>query len=226
MHSARVALDAGLSHIKEQVQSIEEAVVENPALAFDLARTLVESVCRTILTERQVSYSETDDLPKLFRIVCHHLPFLPPTASNDTAARESLRRAVSGLSTTVQGICELRNQCGFASHGSGGPRAAMGTVQALLAAQAADAIVGFLYGVHRHDPVPPPSPRAEYDENEEFNEYVDEVHGPILIFDIEFRPSEILYQMEPESYRIYAAEFDKEADPDPDDPDEQRGPGR
>ena len=27
-----------------------------------------------------------------------------------------------GLSTAIQGICELRNQCGFASHGSGTPR--------------------------------------------------------------------------------------------------------
>jgi hypothetical protein len=29
---------------------------------------------------------------------------------------------------------------------------------------------------------------------------------------IEFRASEVLFQMEPESYRIYAAEFDEEAE--------------
>jgi hypothetical protein len=32
----------------------------------------------------------------------------------------------------------------------------------------------------------------------------------IRIFDSEFRPSEILFQMEPETYRVYLAEFDSE----------------
>jgi hypothetical protein len=32
----------------------------------------------------------------------------------------------------------------------------------------------------------------------------------IRIFEVEFRPSEVLYQMEPETYRVYLAEFDAE----------------
>lgn len=212
MHGARDAFAAGLTHIEEQVRSIEQAVVENPALAFDLARTLVETVCRTILSERKVSYSEDDDLPKLFKTASNHLPFLPLTASSEAATRESLKRTLNGLSTTIQGICELRNQCGFASHGSDKPRPAMESVQALMAAEAADTIVGFLHRVHRQDRTPSPSPRALYDENEAFNDSVDEAYGPIRILEIEFRASEVLLQMEPESYRIYAAEFDEEAE--------------
>lgn len=212
MHGARDAFAAGLTHIEEQVRSIEQAVVENPALAFDLARTLVETVCRTILGERKVSYSEDDDLPKLFKTASNHLPFLPLTASSEAATRESLKRTLNGLSTTIQGICELRNQCGFASHGSDKPRPAMESVQALMAAEAADTIVGFLHRVHRQDRTPSPSPRALYDENEAFNDSVDEAYGPIRILEIEFRASEVLLQMEPESYRIYAAEFDEEAE--------------
>lgn len=212
MHGARDAFAAGLTHIEEQVRSIEQAVVENPALAFDLARTLVETVCRTILSERKVSYSEDDDLPKLFKTASNHLPFLPLTASSEAATRESLKRTLNGLSATIQGICELRNQCGFASHGSDKPRPAMESVQALMAAEAADTIVGFLHRVHRQDRTPSPSPRALYDENEAFNDSVDEAYGPIRILEIEFRASEVLLQMEPESYRIYAAEFDEEAE--------------
>lgn len=219
MHGARDAFEAGLTHIEEQVRSIELAVVENPALAFDLARTLVETVCRTILTERKVGYSEDDDLPKLFKTASNHLPFLPPTASSESEVRKSLKQTLSGLSTAIQGICELRNQCGFASHGSDKPRPAMESVQALLAAEAADTIVGFLHRVHRQDRMPPPSPRALYDENQAFNESIDEAHGPIRILDVEFLASEILFQMEPETYRIYAAEFDEEAERDPDDAD-------
>jgi hypothetical protein len=196
-----------LAHIEEQVRSIEQAVIENPALAFDLARTLIETVCRTILTERKIAHAEDDDLPKLFKAVSTRIPFLPPTASDATAVRDSLKRTLGGLNTALQGICELRNQCGFASHGSGGPRPVMESVQALMAAEAADTIVGFLHRVHRRERTLPASSRALFDENAPFNDSVDETHGVIRIFDIELRASEVLFRMEPESYRIYLAEF-------------------
>ena len=212
MHGARDAVAGGLTHVEQQVKSIEQAVVENPGLAFDLAKTLVESVCRAVLGERNIVFSEGDDLPKLFRTASQHLPFLPPTASRETGVRDGLKRTLGGLSTAIQGICELRNQCGFASHGSGATRPPMESVQALLAAEAADTIVGFLHRVHRQDRTPPPSPLALYMDNRAFNDSMDESHGMIRIFEVEFRPSEALFQMEPESYRVYLAEFDVEAD--------------
>lgn len=224
MYGARDAIAGGIVHIEEQVKAIERAVVENPGLAFDLARTLVESVCRAVLSERTIAYSEDDDLPKLFKTISQSLPFLPPTASREAETRESLARTLSGLSTVIQGICELRNQCGFASHGSGNPRPAMESVQALLAAEAADTIVGFLHRVHRQDRTPPPLPRAMYEENTAFNDSVDEAHEMIRIFDAEFRPSEVLFQMEPETYRVYLAEFDAEnaeTDSEPSRPTEE-----
>ena len=49
-------------------------------------------------------------------------------------------------------------------------------------------------------------------DNPAFNDSMDETHGMIRIFEVEFRPSEVLFQMEPESYRVYLAEFDEEAD--------------
>jgi hypothetical protein len=209
MHGARDAIAAGLSHVEEQVKGIEQAVLENPAFVFDLARTLVESTCRAILGERKIGYSDDDDLPRLLKTASNHLPFLPATASGEAETRESLARTLNGLSTTIQGVCELRNRCGFASHGSGGPRPPMESVQALLVAGAADTIVGFLHRVHRQDRALPASPRALYDANPTFNESVDEAHGLIHIFGSEFRPSEVLFQMEPESYRIHLAEYDE-----------------
>jgi hypothetical protein len=207
MHGARDAMAGGLTHVEQQVKSIEQAVVENPGLAFDLAKTLVESVCRAVLSERQIAHAEDDDLPKLFKMAATHLPFLPPTASGEAETRGSLMKTLGGLGTAIQGICELRNQCGFASHGSGIPRPMMESVQALLAAEAADTIVGFLHRVHRQDRTPPVSPRAFYDDNRDFNESVDEAHGMVRIYDVEFRASEVLFEMEPESYRVYLAEF-------------------
>jgi hypothetical protein len=66
MHGARDATVNGFGHIEEQVKGIERAVAENPGLAFDLAKTVIESACRAVLSERSISLSEADDLPKLF----------------------------------------------------------------------------------------------------------------------------------------------------------------
>ena len=206
MHGARDALMDGLGHMDAHVKSIEKAVFENSGLAFDLAKTLIESVCRTILDERSVDHVESDDLPKLFRSVKQHLSFLPEKMSSEVEARKSLEKTLNGLNTAIHGICELRNQCGFASHGSGEPRPVLEAAQALLAAEAADTIVGFLHRMHQQDRTP--SPKVALNDNKDFNNYLDESCGPVMIFNAEFKPSEILFEMEPESYRIYLAEFE------------------
>lgn len=218
MHGARDAVACGLVHIEQQVHALELAVEQNPGLAFDLAKTLVESVCRAVLGERSIAFDEADDLPKLFKTASQHLPFLPASASAAVDTRNSLKQTLNGLSTAIQGICELRNQCGFASHGAGAPRPAMESVHALLAAEAADTIVGFLHRVHRQDRRPSPSPQASYESNPAFNESIDYAHGMIRVYEAEFRPSEVLFQMEPETYRVYLAEFDAEANPAEDMP--------
>jgi hypothetical protein len=212
MRGAREALAGGMSHIEEQINGIERAVSENPSLAFDLAKTLIESVCRTILTERGIQFKMDDDLPRLFKTVASGLPLLPVSASGGAEVRKSLAQTLKGLHTTIQGVCELRNQCGFASHGADSTRPAMESAQALLAAEAADAIVGFLQRIHRQDRQPSVSPHKEYAENADFNSYVDELHGVIRVFEAEFKPSEVLFQMEPETYRVYLAEFEPEAE--------------
>ena len=207
MHGARTAIASGLLHIEEQVKGIELAVADNPGLAFDLARTVIESACRTILTERKIGFDADDELPKLFKTVTMNLPFLPASDSGSREVRDSLDRTLGGLRAAVQGLCELRNACGFASHGSDSPRPAMETVQAMLAAETADAIVGFLYRVHRQDHVARTTPRLRYGDNIEFNEYVDGLHESVLIFDEEFQPSKVLFELAPEPYRLYLADY-------------------
>jgi len=212
MHGARDAMAAGLGQIETQVGVIERAVVENPGLAFDLSRTLIETVCKTVLHKHSVPYEKNDDLPKLFNMATQTLSFLPITASSETEARKSLDKTLSGLHTAVLGICELRNQCGFASHGSAIPRPAMEGIQALLVAQAADTIVGFLYRVYCQDRSLPPISEEFFNQNSAFNENLDKDLGLFKIFESKFRPSEILFKLEPETYRIKLTEFDGESD--------------
>lgn len=206
MHGARDAMNAGLAHIEQQISGIEQAVDENPGLAFDLSKTLIESTCRTVLDDLEEGYSKDDDLPTLFNAVTGRLHFLPPTASNSSEVRKSLLKTLNGLKTAILGICELRNECGFASHGSGNARPAMEKAQAKLAAEAADTIVGFLHRMHCQDRTPAP----KHEDNPAFNKRVDQAFGPIRIFDSDFYASEVLFELEPNSYGIYLAEYESE----------------
>src|SRR4051812_5019771 len=110
MHGARAAISNGLLHIESHVDAIESAVNENPGLAFDLAKTLIESACKTILTERSIGFNPSDDLPNLYKSTITHLPLLPLAASSSSTVRQSLMRTLNGLHTAIQGVCELRNE--------------------------------------------------------------------------------------------------------------------
>src|ERR1039458_9943098 len=98
MYGARAAITGGMFHIQEQVDALESAVNENTGLAFDLAKTIVESTCRTILSERRVDFEPDDDLPGLFKSARNTLPFLPASASGSSDIRKSLAQTLGGLS--------------------------------------------------------------------------------------------------------------------------------
>jgi hypothetical protein len=207
MHGARAAVAGGMLHIEEQVKALELAVTENTGLAFDLARTLIESACKTIITERGSTFDKDDDLPKLFKAATLAVPFLPAELIADATASKSLRQTLNGLNTALQGVCELRNAFGFASHGSAEPRPAMEGVQALLAAQAADAIIGFLYRVHRQDMTRPRSVLKAYDDHPVFNDWIDEQSEPVQILSLPpYRPSDVLFNVDLEAYRDLLAD--------------------
>ena len=209
MHGAWAAVAGGMLHIEEQVKALELAVVENTGLAFDLARTLIESACKTIITERGSSFDKDDDLPKLFKTATSAVPFLPVELAGNATASRSLRQTLNGLNTALQGVCELRNAFGFASHGSVEPRPAMEGVQALLAAQTADTIIGFLYRVHRQDMTRPRSVSMIYDDHPELNYWIDEQSEPVQILSLPpYRPSDVLFNVDLEAYRDLIADYE------------------
>ncbi len=214
MHGAREVLAFGAVHLEQQIVALEGAAASNPGLAFDLAKTLLESACKTVLSERACAYDGGWDLPRLLKETLGNLKLVPAELDSQQGVSESLRKMAGGLQTTIQGICELRNTHGFASHGKDASFQQLDSVQALLVVRAADAIVSFMFRVHlgyRSDQSQQP---RTYDDHPEFNEYVDENYEPIQIFEEEFAPSRILFELAPEPYRVYLAEFQQAAEED------------
>ena len=132
MHGAREVLDAGAAHIEQQIVALEEAVTSNPGLAFDIAKTLLESACKTILSERKCDYDAGWDLPKLLKETLGQLRLVPAGLDGEREVSGSLRKMVGGFQTTIHGFSELRNTHGFASHGKEAAFQQLDSIQAML----------------------------------------------------------------------------------------------
>jgi len=222
-----VELSGGSLHIERQVSALEQAVYSNPSLAFDLAKTLIESVCKTILNDRAYVFEKNINFPTLTRTTLEQLQILPDDYTEATAVKQCLEKTLDGFLKIFAGIGELRNKEGLASHGKDAYTPMLDPLQAQLMARAADAVVNFLYKSHRNYVGPQPFRGIAYEDNEEFNEYVDSNHPRIVLFEeYTFKPSEVLYQFDQVAYNDKRNEFaslkeQEEHQPGVDEPHEE-----
>jgi hypothetical protein len=197
--------------IQHQVEAIEEAMDRRPAMAFDMAKTLIETTCKTVLNDRAVTFDAAWDCPKLLKETFKQLHLVPSDHATAGGATDALRKVGNGLATTVQGLCELRSQEGVASHGKDAFVSSLGAVQAELAARAADAVVRFLWSVHRDGQGVGAIKRLRYEELQDFNDWIDTVahEAPLQIFQTDYQQSEVLFKIDLEAYRNAMADFEE-----------------
>lgn len=110
----------------------------DPEAAITAARSMLESVLKTILDDRNVSYDDGLELPKLFKLIQGELGLAPNEQT------EAQFRAVLGASATiVQGIGSIRNKVSDA-HGRGRNSYRAGSRHAGLVVNLAGAMAVFL----------------------------------------------------------------------------------
>ena len=121
--------------IQQQINAIENALASVPDFAFDLSKTLVESVCKTVLADIGYAADPNWDAPRLLKETTNRLNLLPRNHPDGAKARDSVEKTIRGMLQTIQGLCELRNNYGLASHGRDAFTDRMDLRQATLAAQ-------------------------------------------------------------------------------------------
>jgi hypothetical protein len=72
----------------------------------------VESICKTILDEREEVYDKKDDLLVLVRKTAKVLRLTPDDIADAARAANTIKRMLMNLGTLVQGSAELRNAFG------------------------------------------------------------------------------------------------------------------
>lgn len=209
MAGARAAILSGpvAESIDQQIRAIESALESVPDFAFDLSKTLVETICKTVLADIGAQADPNWDCPKLLRETTNRLSLLPRDHPDPAKARESIKKTVHGLLQTIQGLCELRNNYGMASHGRDGDSARLDLRHATLAAQAADTIVSFLYRVHRDALARTPGERVYYEDHTDFNDVFDRDNELVRIGELELAPSRVLFHTDREAYKAALGDF-------------------
>lgn len=110
----------------------------DPSGAITLARTLIEDVCKWILDQAGDTWSETDDLPALYRKLAKTLKLAP-----DDHTEQVFKQILGSCQSVVESLGALRNKLGDA-HSPGPKRARPHSRHAELAVNLAGAMATFL----------------------------------------------------------------------------------
>ncbi len=188
------------SHLLEQKQRVENAVMQNDsALTLDTSKAFLETTFKTILNDRADTQISNLNLNQLYKKVRTNL-----NLNRDEVAKEILEKLTNPI---VNGIAELRNKFGAASHGDDGYfENPIEMTDAEMVANLADSMVGFLYRKHKADGDPELAQRIYYNDYPEFNSFLDlQYEGYHLQLGekggIELSPSELIFQHDTSAYR-------------------------
>lgn len=199
---------AAPERVNRAIDGIESNLRDDPGVVFDYAKSLIETTCKTLMKERGHEPDEAWKVQQLARFTLKAVVQVPSGHSDPESAKARLETTLQGLIGIVQGIGELRNQEGEIGRGKEADRIGLTSCHAEFAARAADAVVKFLVESH----LGPKSATEDaeqftYSENQTFNDYVDELHDPVLILSGQYKPSEVLFQMDRQTYRDALVDF-------------------
>ncbi|NCD41388.1 MAG: hypothetical protein EOL88_04780 [Bacteroidia bacterium] len=128
-------------YISEQIRKCDEKIErEDFDGAITNARTLLETVCKTILTIRNIEFKNNTDLSQLYKSVAHEIGLAPEYKTD-----KNVKQILSGCNGIVSGLSALRNSHSDAHGKSPSPNYKTPKRYALLAVGVAKTLSDFLY---------------------------------------------------------------------------------
>ncbi|MBA7557622.1 hypothetical protein ES705_50386 [subsurface metagenome] len=129
--------------IREHWMTAASRIPSSPAAAITAARSLIETTCKTILSERGITDNTVGDLGKLYKLTRQELGIDPKQS-----ASQNVHQITSGLAQVVDGLAGLSNKAGD-RHGLECGTKILDISYASLAVHAAGTVVLFLARVHK-----------------------------------------------------------------------------
>ncbi len=124
------------SAIREHLDRIQRAVVDDPALAIGSAKELIESTAKVVLVERGLPVDEKADMPALISQAQKALGLHPSTITPGPDGSDPVKKILGSVTGIAVGVNELRNRAGT-GHGPTATRGGLAARHAHLAVNAA-----------------------------------------------------------------------------------------
>jgi hypothetical protein len=187
--------------ISSAIEIIERSIPTDPGLAFTHCRGLLETVCRTILTDRGVGTVADANSNQIMSATLKVLKLTPDEFDKDERVEAGVVDLVRGINQMVNGVVALRNSQGLGPHGRDALEAILDAEYAIITAQAIDSAACLLYRMHRKQAERDPLKRLRFGDYPEFDAFLDEEYPGIEIEETPIQASKALCLVEPEAYR-------------------------
>jgi Abortive infection C-terminus len=196
--------------IRQQVEALEDAMPDKPGIAISFCRTLIETTCKTILSERGKTFDNAWKADKLWletkdclNLGQHH------DGQLDRRLHNATEKIVSGFNSIFEGIITIRNDHGTASHGAEAYAPLLDVRYAEMLARSTDAIIGLLFKLHLNALGSSRDTRKRYEDEElrEFNQRIDADFGPFEVLETPLLASEALFKTDQNAYRAALVQF-------------------
>lgn len=184
---------------------------DRPGIVVSFCRTIIETTCRTILTDRGVPVDSSWEAPKLVSETIRYLNLgLDDGGAVDTRLRLGAESLVRGLNQIIQGIVEIRNVHGSAAHGADAYTPLLDARYAEILARATDAVIGLLFKTHLSSAKRDPLARFRYGDHPDFDGSIDGDFGPFIVLEAEILASEALFRTDFNAYRAALVQYRQE----------------
>lgn len=104
------------TYVRKQIDLMNQSITLNPHLSIGLAKELIETFCKEILSKNGIKAEKDWDILRLVKETNRVIEVLPFDIPDKEIARKSIAMLLSGMSQIVHGITELRNLYG-SGHG-------------------------------------------------------------------------------------------------------------
>lgn len=210
--------------IREQVEALEEALPDRPGVVVSFCGTIIETTCKTILTDRGIPIDPNWKKPKLIHETLRYINLGPRAdGSIDTRLRNGVDQLVNGINQIIGGISSIRNDYGSAAHGSDAYSPLLDARYAEILARATDAVVGILFKTHLRSAQRDPLVRFRYGDHSDFDDFIDSRFDPFEVLRVQLTASEALFRTDFQAYRTALIQFKQDQESDVDETEVEEG---
>ncbi len=178
------------------IELIEDNKDSNPNTSLDATKSLLESIAKTILNDKNIEINENDDV---WPLVKKAFSYLPVFVDLDNKDNEHTKKILWSLTWVIMWIGSLRNRHWFVSHWNDLQSKKFNRYLLELAISSCDVLSSFLIISHSEDFKD--RSRIYYDECIEFNSWFDDNNDAIEIAGIYISASRALYDQDKEAYK-------------------------